>query len=342
MRMFETLKELCNFHAISGDEQILADYITKKITPFVDSCEKDNLGNVIAFKKGEKNRGESVMYAAHMDEVGFLVTSVDESGLLKFAPVGGIDSGVVIGSRVEVGEQKLTGVIGNKPIHLLSPDERKTKVKFDQLYIDIGASCKKEAEKYVTLGDSVSFVNEEIFFGQDKIKAKALDNRLACAMLLEIAREPVAMDTYFLFSVQEEVGCVGAQVATQSKNPTYAVVVETTTAADNLGLDGAQRVCVLGEGPVISYMDNGTMYDRQFYRFVTELAEREKINWQTKTGVFGGNDGSVIHKANAGVKTIAISVPCRNLHTAATVADKKDIEKTLELVSLLTREELRF
>lgn len=336
--MTEQLKALCTFDCISGDENTLAQFIENQAQKFADEVKTDNLGNVIAFKKGSNPNGKSLMLSAHMDEVGFMVTYITDEGLLKFSPVGGVDSDVIIGSRVRVGEKKTLGVIGNKPIHLLNESERKAKVKMDSLYIDIGAKDKAQAEEYVSLGDNITFESDFTEFGEGFVKGKAIDDRVGCMVLLDIMREQLPLDTYFVFSAQEEVGCIGAQVAAQAISPDYAIVVETTTAADNVGFGGADRVCVLGKGPVISYMDKGTIYTRELFQYAKETAEKNKINWQTKTGVFGGNDASVIHKANAGVKTIAVSVPCRNLHTQSVVAKKEDIENTLKLVTQMVKD----
>ncbi|MDE6723404.1 MAG: M42 family peptidase, partial [Eubacterium sp.] len=201
------LKELCLLNGTSGDEDRIRDYIIDAIKEY---CEYsvDALGSILAFKKGKKTPSKKVMLSAHMDEVGFIVTHITDDGYLKFNPVGGIDPRVVIDRVVQIGTIK--GVIGAKAVHLLSDEEKKTAPNFSKLYIDIGASSKEEAEKYVSLGDFAYFSSDYNEFGNGFIKSKALDDRIGCMLMIELIKSDLEYDTYFCFNVQEEVGLRGA------------------------------------------------------------------------------------------------------------------------------------
>ena len=206
--MKELLKELCLINGISGDENLVREYIIEKVKDF---CEYrvDNLGNLICFKKGKKVPEKRLMIAAHMDEVGFIVTSIKSDGTLKFGAVGGIDTGVMIGRQVKVGKNLISGVIGSAAVHNLTKEQREKSPKTDDLYIDIGASDKEDAEKYVRLGDCVYFDSEFIEFGQNRLKSKAIDDRIGCAVMIELMRHELEYDTWFVFNVQEEIGLRG-------------------------------------------------------------------------------------------------------------------------------------
>ena len=332
--MLEHLEKLCLLNGISGDENAVRDYICSQLDG-VCEYKVDNLGNIIAFKKGRKTPEKKLLLDAHMDEVGFIVTYIKSDGTLSFAQVGGIDTAVVTGRHVKVGKNGINGVIGSKAVHHLSADEKNTPPSFKGLYIDIGAKDRAEAEKYVKQGDSVCFDSEYISFGDDKIKCKAIDDRAGCAILLDIIKSDLEYDTYFSFSVQEEVGLRGARTAAFAVNPDYAIVVETTTAADIAGVSGEKRVCELGKGAVVSFMDRSTVYDRELYKLAGELAEKNDIPWQTKSMIAGGNNSGAIHIAGNGIRTIAVSAPCRYLHSPSCVVKYSDLEACEKLIKEL-------
>ena len=323
--MFNSLEKLCSIYGISGDEKSVRDYIINEIK---DYCEYrvDALGNLIAFRKGEKRAKNKVMVAAHMDEVGMIVTYINESGTLAISCVGGVDASVCIGRKVVVGAGKLSGVIGARAIHNLTAEERKTPPKFSTLYVDIGAENKEEAEKYVNLGDSVYFEEGFDKLGENMVMSKAIDDRAGCAIMLDLIKNQPEYDMYFAFTVQEEIGTRGAKTATFSINPDFALVLETTTAADIPSVDGAKRVCELGNGAVVSYMDRGTIYDRELYNMAFDIAKEKGIKAQTKTMVAGGNDAGSIHLSREGVRTLAISAPCRYLHSPSVVMNIDDFK----------------
>lgn len=334
--MIKTLKELCLLNGISGDESCVREYIIEKIR---DKCDYsvDNLGNITAFRKGKKTPEKKLMIAAHMDEVGLIVTSVRSDGTLTFETVGGIDSAVIIGKRVKIGKNGLSGVVGSKAIHKLSAEEREKAPKISDLYIDFGAADKAEAEKYVSVGECVYFDSEFMEFGNNRIKSKAIDDRAGCALMLRLIEEEPEYDTFFVFNVQEEIGLRGSTVSAFSLQPDIAIVLEATTAADIDGADGAAKVCTINDGPVVSFMDRSTMYDKELYKTAFEIAKENEIKCQTKSMIAGGNDSGAIHISGKGVRTIAVSLPCRYLHSPSCVISKQDFDDAYRLVKLMMK-----
>ncbi len=331
----DTLAKLSELHGISGAEDDVRNYIVKEIKPYCTSVEVNSTGSVIAYKKGKNTPESKLMLCAHMDEVGMIVTDVGENGLLKFASVGGIDARVLCGTPVLVGEEKLPGVIGAKPIHLLEGDERSSAPPIKDLYIDIGALTKDEALGKVCPGDDVVFDTRFGEFGDGLLKGKALDDRAGCAVLMEIIKRDLECDLYFVFSTMEEVGLRGAKCAAFSVAPDMAIVVESTTAADIPNVDETSKVCKVGEGAVISFMDRTTIYDRGLFKMVQRTASERGIKWQYKKGVTGGNDSGAIHNSRGGVRTAAISLPCRYLHSPCSVIAESDLNAVCELVHAL-------
>ena len=334
--MIKTLKELCLLNGISGDESCVREYIIENIR---DKCDYsvDNLGNITAFRKGKKTPEKKLMIAAHMDEVGLIVTSVRSDGTLTFETVGGIDSAVIIGKRVKIGKNGLSGVVGSKAIHKLSAEEREKAPKISDLYIDFGAADKAESEKYVSAGECVYFDSEFMEFGNNRIKSKAIDDRAGCALMLRLIEEEPEYDTFFVFNVQEEIGLRGSTVSAFSLQPDIAIVLEATTAADIDGADGAAKVCTINGGPVVSFMDRSTMYDKELYKTAFETAKENEIKCQTKSMIAGGNDSGAIHISGKGVRTIAVSLPCRYLHSPSCVISKQDFDDAYRLVKLMMK-----
>lgn len=321
--MFEKLRELCLLNGSSGDEARVSEYIMNNIHP--DEMYTDNLGNIIAFKKGKKTPTKKIMFAAHMDEVGFMITDITSDGFLRFGAVGGINPEVVIGRTVCL-ESGAKGVIGTKAIHQQSADERKKFPDIDSLFIDIGASTAAEAEKYAQRGSYAYFASDFFEFGDGYIKGKAIDDRAGCLIMMDMINGNPEYDAWYVFTVQEEIGTRGAKAAVNSVNPDIAIVLETTTACDIAGVSGAKKVCELGKGAVVSYMDRSTIYDRKLYQLAFETAKQNGIPVQTKTVIAGGNDSGAIHVGSGGVRTCAISVPCRYLHSPSCVIKKSDYE----------------
>ncbi len=323
--MLSLVKELCLLNGVSSGEDEVRDFLMERCRPYAASMRVDALGNLIVFKQGEKSTGNKLMLTAHMDEVGFIVNDITEDGHLKFAPVGGIDPRVVIGKRVSVGRDKRPGAIGLKAYHLVSDEEEKRVPDFEDLYIDIGAKDRADAQTVVSLGDLVAFESDAVEFGSDMLKAKAIDDRVGCAVMLQLIEEELPMDCTFVFSVQEEVGTRGAFGAAFSVTPEIALVLEGTTAADLPGTDGHRRVAAPGKGPVLSFMDSGTVYDRGLFELLRDLAEQHNIPWQSKNYTSGGNDSSAIQRTKDGVRVAAVSAPVRYLHTPSSVACCRDL-----------------
>ena len=331
--MLELLKELCRLNGVSGAEDPVRNFIQTQAQPYADSLRSDALGNLIVFKRGKKSTGNKLLLAAHMDEVGVIVTRITEEGFLKFDFVGGVDRRVAIGKPVVLGENEIPGLIGLKAIHLVSREEEKVP-KTDALYIDIGAKDREEAEKLVPPGTYGSFVGPPQEFGQGFLKAKAIDDRIGCAIMLELLKEDLPLDVTFAFTAQEEVGTRGAFGRAVSGSPEVALVLETTTAADLPGVEGARRVCAPGKGPVISYMDGATIYDRDLFENLRRLAEEHGIPWQTKEYIAGGNDARTIQRSRSGVRVAALSAAVRYLHAPATVGSLADFENMWKLTRL--------
>lgn len=325
------LKDLCLLNGTSGREDAVRNYIIEKIK---DKCEYsvDVLGSLIAFKKGRKAPDKKVLVAAHTDEVGFIITDITDDGYLRFAPVGGIDAAVVLGRRVDINGIK--GVVGAKAVHLLSDDEKKNEPAFDKLAIDIGAADKAEAEKAVSLGDCAYFASDYCEFGDGFIKSKALDDRIGCMLMIELINSDLEYDTYFCFNVQEEVGLRGSGCSAYAVKPDVAVILESTTAADIDGVTGGDKCCVLGKGPVVSFMDGRTIYDKQIFDLAFEVAKENNIKIQTKTKIAGGNDAGAIQKSGAGCRVAAVSLPCRYIHSGSSVVKISDIEETCRFLPL--------
>lgn len=326
--MTDRLFEICSVDGTSGDEGAVRDYILAHIAP--DEMKIDNLGNLLAFKKGRKTPKNKIMFAAHMDEVGFMVTDVTSDGFLRFGAVGGIDPRVVIGRAVRF-KNGTRGVIGTKAVHQQSADERKKAPDFDGLLIDIGAANADEAAKHVSRGDCAVFDSDSFRFGDGFVKSKAIDDRAGCLIMMDMINGDPEYDAWYAFTVQEEIGTRGAKAAAFSIAPDIAVVLETTTACDIADTTGAKRVCELGKGCVVSFMDRATIYDRELYQLARSEADRLGIPNQTKTLIAGGNDSGAIHVSRGGIRTCALSVPCRYLHSPACVIRESDMEATARL-----------
>lgn len=326
------LKDLCNINSTSGDEKEIREFIINEIKDF---CEfsVDSLGSIIAFKKGNKAPKKKVMICAHMDEVGFIITDITSDGYLKFGLVGGIDTKVIVNRVITV--NGIEGVIGLKPVHLLSDDEKSKSPTLKSLFIDIGAKDREEAEKYVSLGDYAYFKNDYYELGNGMIKSKALDDRIGCMLMIELIKSDLEYDTYFCFNVQEEVGLRGSACTSYSVQPDISVVLESTTAGDLCGVTGGDRVCVLGKGPVVSFMDGRTIYDKELYNLAMSVAKDNGIKIQTKTAIAGGNDAGAIQTSGRGSRVMAISLPCRYIHSASSVVKADDINETRKLLKEL-------
>ncbi len=327
------LKRLCEENGVSGNEDKIRAIILDEIKPYADKITVDDLGNIIAFKKG-KRATKKVMLASHMDEVGFIISGITDKGYLKFKTVGGIDTRVLISKKVRIGDDKIPGIIGMKAIHLQTASESDKVPDISDLSIDIGAKSKEEAKKKVSIGDYAAFDTEYSDFGTDKIKAKAIDDRVGCMILIDALKHGSKEDLYVCFTVQEEVGLRGASVCAYAVDPDIALVVESTTCSDVYKVEEKDYVTTCGGGAAISFMDRSSITDRKYLEYLYNLAKDNNIPVQYKRTTMGGNDAGIIHKSNKGIKTASISVPCRYLHSPVGVASKLDIEAVKNIVML--------
>lgn len=329
--MLEELKTLCRLSGVSSREEQVRDYIRTQAQPWADEIRTDALGNLVVTKKGAKSAPGYLMLAAHMDEVGLMIDRIHDDGTLGFQFVGGVNRQVVIGKKVFIGERRIPGVVGMKPIHLTTPKERREVPKTSKLYLDIGTESKEESSALVQLGDVAVFSDDIQLFGQGLLKAKAIDDRVGCAVLLDLLRQELPMDVTFVFTVQEEVGTRGAFGAAFSVKPKIALIVEGTTAADLPGLEGGDRVCAPGKGPVLPFMDRGTIYDRELFLLLRQLAEDNGIPWQTKQYIAGGTDGRTIQRSRSGVRVAGMAAAVRYLHAPSSVAAISDYKAMIQL-----------
>lgn len=334
--MLELVKKLSLINGTSGREDNVRNFIIDEIKDYAQSYEIDPLGNLIVFKKGKKTPKNKVMLDAHMDEVGFMITNINSDGTLGFERIGGIDKRVMIGRAVTVGDKNINGVIGLKPIHMTKGEERL--LMPEKMYIDIGAENAEQAADLVELGDCAYFNSEFVSFGNGFIKGKALDDRAGCAILINMIKSELPYDMYFNFATGEEVGFGSAGTAAYRVCPDYSIVVETTTAADLADVPENKKVCKLGEGAVISFMDRRTIYPKNLFDRAFEIAKRDGIKAQVKSAVAGGNNAGIIHKTAGGIRTLTVSMPCRYLHSPSCVLKVEDITESERIIRALAED----
>lgn len=325
------LKKLTEACGGPGQEYEIRNVIREEVTPLVDEVYTDAIGNLITIKNGTKS-GPKVMLAAHMDEVSLMIVSIENSGLLKFRPVGGIDPRVLIAKSVVIGPNKVPGVIGSKPIHLQSPGERNKPFSLNELFIDIGATKKEQAEQLVNIGDHAYFTTEYAEIGADKIKAKAFDDRVGCALLIESLKDSYSFPLYGVFTVQEEVGLRGAGVATHQIEPDLALVLEGTTASDVPEIDEHQHATSVGKGPCLTFMDRSVIPDPKLVTKLMQLAEKHNIPVQYRRNTAGGTDAGKIQATRRGTRVAVLAVPTRYIHSPVSVISKKDYQNALKLI----------
>ena len=331
------LQELSDAIGISGNEDAVRKVVADAVRDHVDELRTDTIGNLFAVKKARAAQGAKhtfkVMVAAHMDEVGLMITGYDGNGGLRFQPVGGIDDRILPGKVLLVGPDKIPGVIGVKPIHLLKGDEGKQVVKMDDMRIDIGASSKEEAEGLVKLGQVAAFSTHYSKVGRTAT-GKAFDDRAGCAVLVELlkgARFP--FDLYAVFTVQEEVGLRGARVAASAVEPDCAFVLEGTICDDLPKDKDTSPTTELGKGPAISLMDRSAFADRRLVDHLIATAEKLGIPYQFKQPGIGGTDAGAITRSKAGVPAVPVSVPCRYIHSPVARLSLDDFDNTVKLMS---------
>ena len=327
------LKQLSLLNGTSGFEENVAEFIINNIRQYADRIEKDSFGNVYAFKAGTAPK-KTIALTAHTDEVGLIVSSITEDGLLKFRAVGGISDDVLPGKRVLVGDTKIAGVIGSRAVHLLTKDEREQKADIKKLYIDIGATTKEQAEKYVKKGDAVYFKGyfeetEDFYIG------KAFDDRAGCHILCELIKREYEDDMWFIFTAQEETGLRGATVASRRIDADYYIVVENTTCLDMPSVAKEKRSTELQKGPALTIVDGASFADVKLRQALAETG----VEFQYKNVAAGGNDAGAISRN--GKRVVAVSIPSRYLHTPVGVISKKDLNATIKMLDSFLKGEVK-
>ncbi len=329
----DNLRELSMLCGVSGDEGAVRRRIRELVSPLADEVFTDTMGNLYAHKRPRsESRGTApvIAFCAHMDEVGMLITKILDNGELKYAPAG-IDPRVMPGRRVVIGKDRVPGVVGCKAIHLQSDEEFGRSFPHRELTIDIGAKDKADAEKYVSVGDYACFDSEFRELGDGLVTGKALDDRVGCAILIELLKGSYDCDLYAVFTVQEECGLRGASVVAENIHPDMALILEGTTANDMPDVKGHQCVTRLNRGPALTFMDRGVMVRPAMLDALRAAANEAGVAYQLRQGTNGGTDIDMIHKAVGGCIGGGISVPCRYIHSASSVAAKADIEAAYKL-----------
>jgi endoglucanase len=328
------LEKLSNARGVSGDESAVRTIIAEQLQKHVDEYRVDALGNLIACKSGSR-KGSSrlkILLAAHMDEVGLLVTHIDRDGFLHFDKVGGIDDRILPGKAVNIGAQAIPGVIGFKPRHRSSVAERKQVVASHDLVLDIGATGKEQAARLVTPGDYVTFATTYSPIGENSVRGKALDDRAGCAMLLELVRETFPFDLYAAFTTQEEIGLRGARVAGYSVAPDFAIVLEATVCDDSPKQKETSPTTRLGAGPALTLADRRLIADKRLVRLLADTARDHKIPFQFKQPLVGSTDAGALHRTRAGVPSAVVSLPARYIHSPAAIISLDDFNNAVKLL----------
>ncbi len=331
------LKKICETAGAPGYEKEIRNFIIENIKPHVDEFRIDNLGNVIALKKGTKNDPEKkVMVAAHMDEIGFVVTHLEDGGFVRFHTLGGFDTKTLTAQRVNIhGKETIPGVMGTKPIHVMDPEERTKMPKVKDYFIDTGME-KEDLEKLVKVGDPITWERELVEMGEC-VNCKSIDNRVSVFILIEALKrtDKIPYDMYGVFTVQEEVGLRGANVIAHSINPTFGIALDTTIAYDVPGAANHEKITQLGKGAAIKILDGSVICDYRMVEYLKQTANKNKIEWQPEILPAGGTDTAALQRMGKdGAISGAISVPTRHLHQVIEMAHKEDIDKCINLLVL--------
>ncbi|MCB0653127.1 MAG: M42 family metallopeptidase [Saprospiraceae bacterium] len=330
----ELLKKVCKVPGASGFENKIRETIMEEVRPFVDELYVDNLGSVIAIKKGLNPK--RVMIAAHMDEIGFIVTYIDDEGFVRFHTLGGFDPKTLTSQRVIVhGKKDLVGVMGSKPVHLMKPEERMKQMPISEYYIDLGMS-KEEVEEIVFIGAPITRERELIEMG-NCVNGKSLDNRVSVYILIEVLRalhgKEVPYDIYGVFTVQEEVGLRGAISAAHHIDPDFGFGLDVTIAFDVPGSNGHDKITCLGKGAAIKIMDGTSISDYRMVEYLKQTAAKHSIKWQPEILPAGGTDTAGVQRyGKKGAIAGAISIPLRNMHQTIEMVHKEDITNCVELL----------
>lgn len=328
------LKKICETPGVPGYERKIRNLIIEELENTVDEVTIDNMGSVYALKKG-RHSDMKVMVAAHMDEIGFIVTHIDDQGFVRFTTLGGFDPKTLTAQRVIIhGKKDLVGVMGSKPIHVMTPEEKTKLPKIQDYYIDLGMS-KEEVDKYVYVGAPITRDRELIEVG-DCVNCKSIDNRVSVYILIEVLRQlkDLPFDVYGVFTVQEEVGLRGANVAAHNINPDFGFGLDTTIAFDLPGAQPHEMVTKLGEGAAIKILDASTICDYRMVDYMKVIADQNNIKWQPELLVAGGTDTAGVQRMGKnGAISGAVSIPTRHLHQVIEMAHKSDIKSGIALLA---------
>ncbi|MBB5353587.1 endoglucanase [Haloferula luteola] len=334
----DLLARICKAPGAPGFEKEIRELVLAELEGLADEVRVDNMGNVIALKKG-KSSEKTAMAAAHMDEIGFIVTHIDDKGFVRFNPVGGFDPKTLTAQRVLIhGKKDVLGVLGSKPIHIMSPEERGKNMKISDYFIDTGMSAEALKE-IVSVGDFVTRCAELQELG-DCVTCKSLDNRVSVFVLLEALRSlkesdrTPAYDFYAAFTVQEEVGIRGANVAALEAKPTFGFGLDTTIAYDVPGSTPQERCTALGEGAGIKLMDSSVICDYRMVAFMKQTADRHQISWQPEILGAGGTDTAGLQRMVPGGSIAgAVSIPTRHIHQSIETCSKADVRACIDLLA---------
>jgi putative aminopeptidase FrvX len=329
------LAELCTVPGAPGFEEPIRKVVLRELEGLCDEVTLDNMGNVYAIRRGSSNK--AAMIGAHMDEIGFMVTHIDDKGFIRFTTLGGFDPKTLTAQRVIVhGKEDIIGVMASKPIHVMSQDERNKVAKLSDYFIDTGLPAEKVKE-LVSIGDPVTRERSFIEMG-DCFNCKSLDNRLAVFIAIEVLRllkgKALPNDVYMVFTVQEEVGIRGANAAAMAINPHFGFGLDTTIAFDLPGAAAHEMITKLGDGTAIKIMDASTICDVRMVRYMKEVAGRNNIKWQAEILTAGGTDTAGIQRMSPGGSIAgAVSIPTRHLHQVIEMAHKDDIQASIDLLA---------
>ena len=328
----ELLKKLTQLNGVSANENSVAELIINEVKDCCDEYYRDNLGNLIVHKKGT---GKKVLFAAHMDEIGLMANYVDDKGFIRFAPVGGVDAFAALYQRV-LFSNGVEGIVAFD-----SKNDVKKDLKFSNMYIDIGASDKEEAENKVKAGDVAVFKGDFSVLGS-KVVSKAFDNRIGVYALVEAIKKITSnsLDLYFLFSSQEEIGLKGAKVASYSVEPDIAISVDVTDTGDTPGCETMD--VKLGDGVAIKIMDKSVITHKGLRDFISRVAADNDIAHQFEILSFGGTDAGAMQLTKGGTITGALSIPVRYIHTTCETASISDVEACIRLVCEICKKDFIF
>lgn len=320
---FTILGQLTQIFGPAGSEELVAEFIATQLRPYCDELKTDTLGNLIVLRHG---MGEKIMVAAHMDEIGLMITHIDQEGFLRFTPLGGVRISNLVGKRVEFSKGRV-GTIGVEKL------DKPSDFKLDKLYLDIGASSQGEAEQIVHIGETAVFVGEFVDSGS-RIIAKALDDRIGCFIALEaFKRTKSTHELAFVFTAQEEVGTRGAKTAAYVLEPDLAIAVDVTATGDT---PNAQTMSVkLGSGVGIKVLDHSMITSPEIKRWMAAVARERQIPFQWEVLEYGGTDSGAIHLTRGGVPSGVLSIPTRYVHSPAEMIDKRDVEAAVNLLVAL-------